>query len=212
MLLRTYGIHGKARAGKDVFAGLLANALEDMSGSTTRVEIMSFADVLKDMLIPLIRVLCPPNMPPNLFIRECLAGELKEAPLPSIGRSPRQLMQWLGTDWGREVVDENIWTKVMDKRIDDLMLYVSEDEEAEDRTSPYVIVLIPDVRFDNEAEWLRGRVIHILRPNADEVAEHASESGIREANVCTKVWNEGTIDDLAEQAKRVALEIYHGRI
>ena len=203
-----YGIHGKARAGKDMFADMLGSAIEDNS-ENTRVLIMSFADVLKDMLVPLLRVLSPGNMPPNMFVHECLAGEMKETSLPRIGKSPRQLMQWLGTEWGRELVDQDIWVKVMDKRIEnsvnDILLY---NEEEIDR----VIVLIPDVRFDNEAQWLHGRVIHIVRPNGADVAEHDSERGIAEHSICTKVYNDGTLDDLEKEAKRVMMEINCGRI
>ena len=203
--VKAYGIHGKARSGKDLFANLLGDAL---GSDDEHVAVMSFADVLKDMLVPLLRVLTPGQMPDNHFIHECLTGELKEAPLPSIGRSPRQLMQWLGTEWGRELVDQDIWTKVMGHRIDwrvqSLMDY------APDAQTLYV--LIPDVRFDNEAQWLSGRVIHIVRPNTETVQEHASEGGVSDYHVATKVFNDGTIDDLYKQAERVAMEIRNGRI
>lgn len=202
--VRAYGITGKARAGKDLFASMLASALTPAEGV-----VFSFADVLKEMLVPLLAPLAPGNMPPDQFVHDCLGGKLKEEPLPCLGKSPRQLMQWLGTEWGRELVDQDIWTKIMDKRIEAdvaMSLTYTDSDELD------LVYIIPDVRFDNEAQWLNGRVIHLIRPNSSEVAEHSSEDGIKDYHICTTVYNDGTVHDLEEQAKRVAMEIRYGRI
>lgn len=204
--VKIYGITGKARSGKDLFASMLADALKP-----TDVCVFAFADAIKDMLAPVLSILTPPNHSPYTFIDECFDGPLKETPLPSIGHSPRQLLQWLGTEWGRQLVDEEMWIKLMQHRIDndvaDVMTYASTDQVPDQ-----IIYLISDVRFDNEAQWLNGRVIQIIRPNTAEVAEHASENGIKDYHVITKVYNDGTVHDLEKQAARVAQEIRSGRI
>lgn len=201
--VKIIGVTGKARSGKDLFASMLADKLYP-----SETIIFSFADILKEMLVPLLKVLTPANMPPNEFVHQSLGGKLKETPLPSLGHSPRQLMQWLGTEWGRELVDQDIWTKVMDKRIEAdvaiTTMYTGDDCS--------LVYIIPDVRFDNEAQWLNGRVIEVVRPNTQEVAPHASEEGIKDYHILTKVYNDGTVHDLEKEAARVAQEIRDGRI
>lgn len=38
-----------------------------------------------------------------------LEGALKEQPLPWLGKAPRELMQLLGTEWGRGMVHSDLW-------------------------------------------------------------------------------------------------------
>lgn len=97
-------------------------------------------------------------------------GELKERKLKTLGVSPRYLMQTLGTEWGR-AIDPQIWLKAWLR-----------EARAETWAGAKGIV-VDDVRFLNEAEFLRREVdatiISIITPEepplGDLEAQHASE-------------------------------------
>jgi ABC-type dipeptide/oligopeptide/nickel transport system ATPase component len=80
--------------------------------------------------------------------------------------TPRQLLQSLGTDWARDMIHQDFWVALMDRSI----------KQAEKD------VVITDLRFDNEAKWVRskgGIVIEIIRPDQETIApNHKSEEGV----------------------------------
>ena len=112
---------------------------------------------------------------------------LKEQPIPWLGKSPRELLQTLGTEWGRQMVRDDIWIKL-----------------AMRRAAEYERVAITDVRFANEAEAIRhagGQVWLVERPGAGlagAAGGHSSEAGIPDHLVHQVVRNIGTLDDLEE--------------
>lgn len=92
---------------------------------------------------------------------------MKERPIPTLGASYRKLMQTLGTDWGRDMVGWRLW-------IDILARHLGLDNAApvHDR------IVVTDVRYPNEAVWLKGQGGHLLmvsRTTAPPVREHSSE-------------------------------------
>jgi len=95
----------------------------------------------------------------------------KEAPCSALwGHSPRDLKRTLGTEWGRNLVHPDIWLDIMKDRV-------------ANQDSCYDGVVIDDVRFDNEAQWIKdagGVLIRLERPEAEgEVAlTHASDRGL----------------------------------
>ena len=109
----------------------------------------------------------------------------KETELSDIGKSPRQLMQLLGTEYGRELVHPDLWLILARKRIEQFMQYRS--------------VVVSDVRFDNEADMIRsmgGQIIHLVRPGIGAVAAHKSESGVAVRAGDVEYVNGGTIGEL----------------
>jgi len=71
---------------------------------------------------------------------------------PYWGRSPRELLQLLGTECGRKVIDPLIWIKALKRQIDLL-------------DTPRVVV--SDLRFQNELQAIKswgGCVVKVLRP------------------------------------------------
>lgn len=168
------GIHGKAMAGKDTLAGFFC----DYHGFLK----YSFASPIKEAC----RVMFGWN-------DRHLYGDLKEVVDPRFGFSPRQAMQTLGTDWGRNILVDDIWIRCAQKFIDS-------NEN----------VVIADVRFDNEAEFIlknNGKLIHIIRPSQEmiKLSGHASEAGLSEnyLAVCHKVFNDGSLDKLQVEAKSI---------
>jgi hypothetical protein len=108
-------------------------------------------------------------------------GELKEVVDPELGISPRVAMQTLGTEWAREVIGADVWVKVMGKRI---------------KASPHPRIVITDVRFPNEAAYIRanGVLVHVERSLAPEVAKHSSEATICPAEGDFVFNNDGPLE------------------
>ena len=80
------------------------------------------------------------------------------------GKTPRQALQTLGTEWGREQIGADVWVRLW---------------AAEASAWPHVVA--DDVRFANEAAAIRGAgglVIRIDRPGAGSAsgAGHVSET------------------------------------
>lgn len=162
------GIAGKARTGKDTAAAML---LEEFGGYR-----YAFADPIRGMLKAI-----------GVDMSQKLWQDLKEEPIELLGgKSPRYLMQTLGTEWGRLMVDKDIWLKLAGH-------YLT-------HTGPGMI--ISDVRFANEAAWVReqgGLIIHLDRPTAAKVREHESESGVPVEKGDAQILNESTKEHLRKQ-------------
>ena len=121
----------------------------------------------------------------------------KEQPLPGWDRSPRQLLQTLGTEWGRAVVGPDVWLRMAGRRIDAL------------HAAGATTVVVADVRFDNEAEWIRnrgGEVWRIAREPATAAAEHASEAGIPASLIDRTIDNTGS----AERTRELVAAAFRG--
>jgi len=113
----------------------------------------------------------------------------KEEPIPEIGRSPRYLAQTLGTEWGRELVHPELWIKIADVK-----------------HQQHKSLIIPDVRFQNEAEWIRnnsGAILYITRPGQEIISEngHSSEAGFDKSLITNRIVNDGSIQDLITKGK-----------
>jgi len=91
----------------------------------------------------------------------------KEKPLEWMGgKSPRQLLQSLGTDWGRDMVSETIWIDAMRRMISD---------------QSFDVIIIDDCRFENEAQMVRdmgGIVVGLEREGIAYTGEHKSETPV----------------------------------
>lgn len=96
----------------------------------------------------------------------------------------RELLQRMGTEVGRDLFGENVWVNRVAAQI------VSEQN--------YVIT---DVRFPNEAAWLKevgGRLIRIIRPGVEAVNTHVSDAGIDQLIPDEWIDNNGTLDQLQQ--------------
>lgn len=109
---------------------------------------LSFADPIRHMLLEL-----------GLTVEQ-LRG-LKEVSLPEYGVTPRYMMQTLGYEWGRQAIHPDVWLRHLQMR-----------------ARAYNHVVVDDVRFENEAAWVRknGRLIHVMWGRGPDA--HASESGV----------------------------------
>ncbi len=163
------GIAGKARTGKDT----TAKFIQAHNGGY----IYSFADPIREMLIPF-----------GIDMRDPFWQDHKETVIPVLNASPRRLMQTLGTEWGRELINPNIWTLMAHQKL----------------LHDGYGMIIPDVRFDNEAKFIRkinGVVIHLHRPDAVTVEAHASEAGVTMLPEDYLIVNDGTLEDLQHSVR-----------
>lgn len=134
----------------------------------------AFADPLKKACAEMF------GIPLNHFYDD----DLKELVNPFWGISPRVMAQKLGTDCGREIFFDDIWIR-----------------RAEMELKNHKYVVITDVRFENEAEFIRsngGVLIHIQRDGAQQVNAHKSENGVAVADTDYTVFNNWSIDKLYE--------------
>ena len=109
---------------------------------------------------------------------------IKEQVIPWIGKSPRELMQTLGTEWGREMVAPDIWLRVAENVV---------------ATEPGANIVVTDIRMPNEVEWLRrlgGQLWHVRRPSCAPARAHSSEKGIPAAPGDIIISNDGTLAEL----------------
>lgn len=143
------GLCGPAGVGKSTIATLLADVYA--------FERLRFAGPLKSMLRELG------------LTQAQVDGNQKETPCALLcGKTPRQAMQYLGDEWGRQLIGPDIWVHA-----------------ALNKANKYLAigrsVVIDDVRYDNEAqEILRqgGVIIRLVRQGFEPSTEHASEEGL----------------------------------
>lgn len=167
------GLTGRARSGKDSVGGMLRN--------TFGFKTLAFADPIRQMLAAGL------GLTPGHF-----EGKLKEEVIDWLGKSPRQLMQTLGTEWGRSLISPTIWLDIAERKT---LQYNA------DRFN----VVITDVRFDNEASLIRkmgGEVWHIYRPGqAINDSAHVSEAGVTFCTEDRRIDNDGSLADLFNEVE-----------
>lgn len=166
------GLSGLAGSGKDTVREILEQRHE--------IDGLAFADPMRDMLSALLDTI---GVDSNWMTDR----DRKEAPIPELGVSYRTMAQQLGTEWGR-AIDQDFWLKIAGAKI---ALYQKYDSKG---------VVISDVRFPNEAAWIKsagGVIWKIIRPGIEPVRAHQSEAHINDLPYDYVIDNRGTIDELA---------------
>lgn len=139
----------------------LAQELAELTGGV----VLSFADPLRDMVSQIVDA--------NYLTSEMVDGvRAKDLPIPWLGRpeptTGRKLLQLCGTEFGRDMIDPDIWVKVAQQRVEEY--------------DPDKHIFFDDLRFNNEAQMIRragGRVVRVTRANYSYDGDsHKSEQGI----------------------------------
>jgi len=177
------GITGRANAGKNETARLL--------GATHTIE---FAE-------PLYRMISVLTDTPAWKLKD---RAFKEQIIPWLGKSPRQLLQTLGTDWGRDLICPDLWIKVAKMKAQAIVAETM-------YSSRQTIIAFTDLRFDNEAEMvvneLGGVVWETIRPGAATCVGHVSEAGISRRLIDRTLVNAGTLDEFREVVQAAAASL-----
>ena len=173
------GLTGHAGSGKDTVRNIMET--EGFVG-------LAFADGIRGMLRKLLT---------SAGIDDACIDErtLKESIIPDVGVSYRHMAQSLGTEWGRNL-QKDFWLRITAAFVVDQM------------NAGETHFVISDVRFANEAEWVRskgGQIWRIHREGLASVRPHVSESGIDNIKPTRTIHNNGSTADLAE-AVALAIE------
>lgn len=173
------GLTGYAGSGKDAAAaGLTASGWKRIS----------FAEPLRQMLLMLN---------PVIDVVEWKAIRLQDV-VENQGwdgakklSEVRRLLQVMGTEVGREMIDDDLWTKLAKKSWDDYFAFGYD-------------VVVTDVRFKNEADAIRfngGKIIRIHRDGVKPANNHVSDTNVDLLTVDHEIVNNGTVEDLQKTLK-----------
>ena len=148
------GLSGLSGSGKTTIAKAIELYCSD------RVEVISFASPIKQMIQTLLREVGVVNP------QEYTNGGYKNDVLPALGNcSTRHMMQTLGTEWGREWISATLWTDIAMARAD---------------KTKAALVVLDDVRFGTEVQAIRkrggGKIIRLVRDGVGRTSEHSSET------------------------------------
>lgn len=175
---RIIGLTGRAHSGKDTVSDYLA--------SKHHFWRFAFAAAVKDALKSALRIEAKHFEDPDL----------KEALIEGLGVSPRQLMQTLGTDWGRNMIRKDLWILIAEQRT---------------KAIPQQFDLVfTDVRYENEADYVRslgGQIWHVVRADNRSTREHESEDGIVFVKgIDRRLHNNSAIFDLHDWIDQLLLD------
>lgn len=194
--IQLIGISGHAGVGKDTVADYIRRSYESIY--TER-----FADPLKKACSEAF------GLPVEFFNNP----DLKEEVNGFWDVSPRMIAQFVGTELFREHIwkllpsdAQNFWVRRMQGRISGEILLDGDGEYA-----PGDTVVIPDVRFQNEYDYITsfgGIIIHLTRPGRSGkvgIPSHPSEAGFQftKPEVTYEVENSGTIFELHDKIDAV---------
>lgn len=169
------GLTGLAGAGKDTVRAILEHDHGYIG--------FGFADPIRNML----RTLLSDNGISETWMDE---RTLKERPIPGLDKSYRELAQTLGTEWGRTHLGADFWLRIAEAYMHDIT----------NQTFAPLHFVVSDVRFQNEADWVRqrgGMIWRVDRPGTASVREHVSEQGATAIKADAVLVNNSSIEDLS---------------
>lgn len=170
---------GRAGSGKSTAFEAIRASSEGRAVCLTK-----FASPLYQMQETLYRLISPVYERPADFVKD------------------RKLLQWIGTEWGRDTISKTLWVDLWKARVNHV--------RARD---PELIVVCDDCRYENEAQTVKamGGVIVALSSNRSfdigGIAGHASEAGFPAAYIDYTVENNGTVEEFQEAIKALVIRI-----
>lgn len=174
------GIAGKKNVGKDTFARMLTTMLR---GQDWPVFEAAFGNEVKRIAIALS------GLPRRYFYDQ----SLKEVAVTGFKHTPREMMTGI-SDALRPLFGNDLFIRP-----------VARQWGEEFRGEPKMALLVTDVRYENEASWIRkqgGVIIHIHRDTGFE-SDHESEQGIAPLPGEVVIVNDGTLEDLKNKCNQL---------
>lgn len=196
-LPKLIGITGHAGVGKDTVASYLNDWYENCYSE-------SFAGPLKDAC----------SYAFGIPLDDFYDAEAKETPVKYWNDlTPRKIAQFVGTEMFRETISKlfgiefvkDFWIRRLEGKLSRQILLGDDGHYYPEDT-----VVVPDVRFQNEYDWIirnNGIVIHLVRDGKDGnvgIAGHASEAGV-DFHTPTRTYlirNNSSIGDLYNEVDR----------
>lgn len=105
----------------------------------------------------------------------------------------RRLLQAIGTEAGRNVLYEDLWIDIAEKRHPEIEGRFFQELGQQDR------IVITDVRLDNECQWILGEggvIWWVDQPGLGGDDSHVTEAGIPRKYASVFIDNSGTLEDL----------------
>ncbi|MGY6273493.1 hypothetical protein ACXIUT_27815 [Achromobacter denitrificans] len=194
---RVVGLVGRAGAGKDTCAAILAE--------TRGFARVAFADALRDEVVQAFSV--DPFVLSDRMLKESASDQMRISKcsdsgfisrMTSLGedisrrRSPREIMRLWGTEYRRALHGDTYWTDRTNDRVNDLF------------RAGFCRICITDVRYPNEGAYvlasLGGELWRIRRRSSDTLLPtHSSESEIESISCSVTIFNDLTLDYLARE-------------
>lgn len=177
------GLHGYARSGKDTYgAHLIAQGYAHYS----------FASPIRQAASKMF------GIPVEQFEG---TNPNRDQVDPFWGISLREMLQRIGTEGGRDVFGQDLWVKRAKAEWEQVKQRPTgwSDEAIAGFEIPTKGLVITDVRFENEADWIAsegGYVLKIDRPGVGPQSNHASEAGLADKFIHATIANHGTVEDL----------------
>lgn len=187
--MEVIGLAGFARAGKDTVADILEEITDGL------IERDAFADRLKLIAALALGVAVHPDDVGTSGVRRW-ADQFKQAESVAVVGpggtvisqiSGREFLQRLGAEGVRDVLGQNVLVDAVPLRRSDVDL-----------------LILTDVRFENEAKAIQragGSIWRINRPGVVE-GDHRSETALPDELVDVEIDNSGTIADLYSTVRR----------
>lgn len=181
-MAKLIGIHGKPRAGKDTVANYLIEKHNYVRyGPSVRVKMTTAA--MFDV--------------PIEYLDD---DKMKDAYDPFWKMTHREMMQKVGKECSRDIFGEDFWMRHVERFIH--MMGKSE------RYKTYAGVVLADLRYANEADWVHdqgGVVLIVKRDNRPQVSNesHAAEHGLPDEYADWIIKNNSTIKQLYDSLDSV---------
>ena len=169
------GLSGKIGSGKTTVGDIFENE---------GFRLDSFANSVKDICCILFsynRNKIEGSNPEDRLWRE--HKDIKTSTIMNRDMSPRDAMVFIGTEFGRNQINDNIWIETLFNRY----------EQSNNKN-----LLITDLRFPNEYDEIKKRGGFIIRINRENTNKnnHISECALDNHKFDYIIDNNGTIDDL----------------
>ena len=149
---RVIAFAGPAGVGKSTAARYLTT-----EARLGKVLTLSFAEPMREMVATIL-----------WNGSDSFTQEHKNDPLYGLcGKTPRQLLETIGTEWGKNLIGENIWLDILANQI---------------TSSNFDTYVIDDLRTDAEATYLsnvfNAIIIHLSRPGIEYKRDHITSCPI----------------------------------
>lgn len=205
-MTKVIGFVGKKGAGKDTAADALleegwarvrfSQALKEITAQSFDIKPLFLEDAaFKDMEFekPIkIEKSDVENFLDNLplSVTPTLRQEIMTEMIHREFTTPRTLLQYLGTDIVRNMIDINGWVKIAADKI----------QEWRDRG---VNVVLTDVRFQNEADVITNANGKLVRINRETDSNDTHESEKQDFTVDIEINNDGSVYDLHRKVREL---------
>lgn len=139
----------------------------------------------------------------RMFLRQCGLSDAqidewetvkKEEPIPELGVSCRHLDRTLGTEWGRRLVKNSLWTDIWARRARQLLKQGAS-------------IVCDDMRFLDEMELIKdgfqGLTVRVTRPGVTTDSGHASDGALDLCVFDRLIVNDGSLGDLRGNAMKL---------